>query len=207
MRFPLRLGLIIGLLMLSPLTSEASSTCFSLTTDPPPHVDMARVRTNWLALNNRLRKRLKLQPYVLNDYLNETAMNWSAFAVKRGTIDHKRTPGSPYYDYPAIERWFADKGLEFANVQGKTFTENIGWGTYSCTSGDCTAKLIAAMRSTYNFFLAEKQTNGPHYRSLANNAFSEIGLGIAISPMQGRYYLTVHYGTKITNDPLAICND
>ncbi len=147
-----------------------------------------------------------LRPYVINEYLNATASNWSTFSVLRGTIDHRRSPKAAYYDYGAIEKWFAGKGLEFANVGGKTFTENIGWGPFRCPESDCTGPLIDATRSTFDFFLSEKGSNGAHYRSLVNPQFTQIGIGVALSPTQGRYYLTVHYGTEVTSDPAPLCS-
>jgi hypothetical protein len=35
----------------------------------------------------------------------------------------------------------------------------------------------------------------PHYNSLMNQYFKEIGLGIVLG--NGKYYLTVHYGTEL----------
>lgn len=201
----LRLALLgLGLLIV-PLVHAEGTACFALKADPPPHVDMDRVRREWLRWNNRLRTRLHLQPFKLNPYLNATAMNWSAYAVQRGTIDHRRTPQSSYYDYGAIESWFRMKGLRFTTVSGRTFTENIGWGPYSCNAADCTDTLIDAIRSTYGFFLSERAQNGPHYRSLVSDGFQQVGLGVAVSPAQGRYYLTVHYATVIASDPPAVC--
>ena len=194
-------------LLAVPLCAAApASACFEVRSTPPPHVNMDRVRQTWLTWNNRLRRRLQLEPYVLEDHLNSTAANWSTYAVQRGTIDHKRSADAAYYDYGAIESWFAQKGLTFANVDGKTFTENIGWGTYQCTSSDCTTQLIDSIRSTFAFFLSERgKEYRPHYNSIVNPAFRKIGLGIAVSP-QGRYYLTVHYATAITSNPAPVCS-
>lgn len=205
MRRTLRLALVL-FATFATTTPLSAASCVPITTNPPPHVNMQRVRSVWLSWYNRLRLRMHLTPYVLSDHLNGTAMNWSAFAVKRGTIDHKRYPGSPYYDYAAIEDWFRNKGLEFANVDGKTFTENIGWGTYDCSKRDCTEAMIDAIRTTFGFFLSERgKSYSPHYNSIVNPEFRKIGLGIAVSPTQGRYYLTVHFATAITSDPPAYC--
>ncbi len=185
--------------------AQDDGSCLRINGQTPDHVDVQAVRTTWLSWINALRADKGLRPYALNDYLNATASNWSTFSVLRGTIDHRRAPKAAYYDYGAIERWFSGKGLAFANVAGKTFTENIGWGPFRCPDGDCTEPLIGATRSTFDFFLSEKGSNGAHYRSLVNPQFTQVGIGVALSPTQGRYYLTVHYGTEVTSDPAPLC--
>jgi len=201
-----RLALIVLSFLLVPSALAANTSCLNVKMSPVPNVDMDRVRKTWLTWNNRLRTRQKLPLYRLNDYLNQTASNWSTYALQRGFIDHKRTPGSSYYDYAGIERWFGQKGLQFANVHKVTFTENIGWGPYRCTSGDCTQALIRAMRSTYSMYVAERtKKSKAHYNSMMNAEFKEIGVGMTVDPVAKRYYLTVHYGTKVTVSDRSAC--
>lgn len=107
-----------------------------------------------------------------------------------------------------IADWFEDQGLTFENRYRVTFTENIGWGPFRCSSSksDCTDEMIDTIRGSFDFYMDEKYDDyKPHYNSLMNEYFDEIGLGIAVDEGAGQYYLSVHYGTKITSDPLPIC--
>lgn len=161
-------------------------------------VDMAKVRVNWLAWNNSERMKEGLHAYKYNNTLNKTAYLWSKYAKEIGEMSHKRPGQEAYYDYNMIKEWFRNLGVEFENVSTVTFTENIGWGPYSCSSADCTQTLIDNIRSTFDFYMAEKtKADRPHYNSVMNKYFKEIGLGIVIDSAQKKYYLTVHYGTKI----------
>ncbi len=204
-RIILAYSLLISLLAAMPARA-ADAACTKFITDFTPGINVQRVQQTWLTWINRVRHREGLADYKLNPFLNASATNWSAYSVKRGTIDHKRYAGSPYYDYGAIEKWFGKRGMEFANVDGKTFTENIGWGPYRCDAKDCTSSLIAATRTTLDFFLSEKNKSyRPHYNSVMNKNFKEIGIGVAYSNKQNRYYITVHYATAITSTPPPIC--
>jgi hypothetical protein len=189
------------------LPAFAQSDCLQINMTPASHVDIRQVQDTWLAWTNRVRKRLKLEPYILDPHLSATAMNWSTYAATRGTINHKRTLQSPYYDYRGIEQWFRDKGLTFENRDGITFSESIGWGVYTCKKQDCTEELSSAIRSTFDFFMAERaKAYRPHYNCLTNPRFTKVGIGIAESRQQGRYYLTVHYATDFTPAPLPLCS-
>ncbi|MFA6039102.1 MAG: CAP domain-containing protein [Candidatus Peribacteraceae bacterium] len=196
--------MIVALLALAflsvPAAHAGSGGCAYDDVSSVPRVKMRRVENAWLGWNNRLRRRLDLAPYTLNDALHRTALEWSVLSSEKGSMDHKRTPDAPYYDYKAIEQWFADRGVTFANVNRTTFTENIGWGTYRCTTDDCTSSMIRSIRSTFRFYLAERnKASKPHYNSIVNPYFTQIGLGIIVNPEEGRYYLTVHYGTTVTS--------
>jgi len=201
---PMLLTLFFSLnLFLTPSVSAQEAACLPRITDAvPSSIQIDRVERVWLSWNNRLRRRLKLTPYAPHAALTATATEWSLQAKQNGTIDHKRSPDAAYYDYTMIEQWFADRGLTFANVNRTTFTENIGWGTYTCTTDDCTRSLIRAVRKTFNFYMAERlKPSQPHWKSLVNPEFRQIGLGIAVDEAAGRYYLTVHYATEITSTP------
>lgn len=175
-----------------------AADCAKVNTQALPRVNISRIRDAWLEWNNELRASLNLRPYALDDTLNITAGNWSLYAQKRGFIDHRRSSADLYYDYSAIEQWFRNFGVTFTNVHSKTFTENIGWGVYQCKRTDCTRQLIKAMRSTFDFYLSEKgKKSGAHYNSLTNPDFTVIGLGVALDASKKRYYITVHYGTKV----------
>ncbi len=191
---------------LMPAIANADAACTKVITDYTPRINVQRVQQTWLLWINRVRSKEGLPPYTLNPFLNASATNWSAYSVKRDTINHKRSASSPYYDYSAIEKWFQNRGIAFANVESKTFSENIGWGPFHCDAKDCTPSLIAATRTTLDFFLSEKNKSyRPHYNSVMSKYFKEIGVGVSYSNKQDRYYITVHYATAITSAPPPIC--
>ena len=162
-----------------------------------PNIDMAGVRESWLNWYNTERRKLGLHDYIYNNELNRSAYGWSEFSKDRGYISHKRIGQEAYYDYNMITAWFKNLGLEFENIYGVTYSENIGSGYVSCENTDCTQNLIDSARATFDFYMSEKGKDyAPHYNSVMNKYFNEIGLGIAIDA-NGKYYLTVHYGTRL----------
>jgi uncharacterized protein YkwD/predicted DNA-binding antitoxin AbrB/MazE fold protein len=186
--------------------AQLQTPCNPLGENIPSNIDMGKVRATWLKWYNDARAAAGLYAYTYNDQLNRSAITWSETCKARGYMDHKRSPGDAYYDYNKITAWFADLGLVFKNVNRVTHTENIGWGMYKCSKADCTDDLITAIRTTFDFYMAEKGTaSHAHYDSVMNAYFKEIGLGIAIDETNGKYYLTTHYGTEITSNPLPIC--
>lgn len=183
-----------------------TGVCQDLVDDVPPNVNMSRVRATWISWNNEVRNALGLKAYMSEPQLSQTAIFWSDLAKKRGYINHKRDGQAAYYDYKMIESWFSSRGLDFENVNRATFTENIGWGYYKCSKEDCTDDLIKSIRSTFDFFMSEKgKSYAPHYKSIVKPEFRELGLGIAIDEAANKYYLTVHYATKITSTPVPFC--
>lgn len=185
------------------------SPCQPLGEDVPANVDMDRVRATWLEWYNDVRADLDLYPYVYNDQLARTAIVWSEISETRGYIDHKRPGYTAYYDYYGILAWFEDLGITFEAQSGYTYVENIAWERYTCpeTQDDCTDEMIDSIYRAYNFFVSEKGTSyTAHYDSIINPAFKEIGLGVAVDPDNNKFYLTVHYATKINSDPMRICD-
>jgi uncharacterized protein YkwD len=167
-----------------------------------PKVREARVKKMWLSWINRVRKGQGVPPVAYSDSLTKTAVEWSTESAAKNTISHSRPGQITYYDYPLMVSWFQDRGITFDNVSSTTFTENIGWGSYSCkeTQRDCTGSLIRSIRTTLNFFLSEKgKQYRPHYNSIVNPNYTVTGLGIALNAEQNKYFLTVHYGTKVTD--------
>jgi len=172
----------------------------------PASIDMGRVRAAWLDWYNEYRATLDLAPYASDSALDRTASNWSFFSVKRGTIDHKRAWKSAYYDYKGIESWFSNRGVTFKNVRGKTFTENIGWGVYSCAEDDCTDELISSIRSTFDFFMSEKgKAYRSHYNTIVSPDFTKMGMGIGVDAASKRYYLTAHFAVDFAGKPPVVC--
>lgn len=171
------------------------------------NINMDKVRTTWLTWYNDARKEEGLHPYIYNVQLNRTATVWSEYSKNQGKMSHKRPGQTAYYDYTMIKAWFKNLGLEFENIAHKTFTENIGWGYYSCpSSSDCTDAIIKAIYTTFDFFMSEKDKKyRAHYESVMDQYFKEIGLGIALNATAKKYYLTVHYGTEIISSTPPIC--
>lgn len=184
-----------------------SQNCLEFNFETVEHVDLNRVRETWLSWTNAERTKRGLKPYTLDNQLSRTATIWSEQAAEQGSISHKRSAQqSVYYDYWLMEDWFSNLGLTFFNNHRNTFTENIGWGPYSCSQTDCTNALISALRTTFDFYMAEEGTGSTaHFDSVTNQYLQEIGVGVAVNVSLGTYYLTIHYGTSITSEPQEIC--
>lgn len=170
--------------------------------EAPENIDMNRLGQAWLSWNNALREELGLAPYTIHESLNFTAQDWSNFSRDRGYITHGR-PGDncmgeknyTCYNFPAIDKWFQDRGVNPKVISRSKHTENIGLGRFQCSQADCTDEAIAAIKKTYDFFYAEKRYNGVHYRSMVNPNFSKIGIGFSYK--NGTYYATIHYATDL----------
>lgn len=183
-----------------------SAKCQWFMQDQIPNVDIEEVRRVWISWINDARAAEGLAAYHQDKELDHSATVWSLQARDGGTISHKRPGQKAYYDYAMIKTWFADLHLSFANVDRQTFTENIGWGVYSCKKGDCTQKLIDALRTTFDFYMSEKgKASSSHYNSIMDPQFTLIGVGVAVDPPAGKYYVTTHYGTSIQSNPDPIC--
>ncbi len=169
-------------------------------------IDMQRVRDAWLEWYNIERATLGLKAYVGSSQLDRTAYEWSDAQADDGSMDHRRSgqAAGSSYDYALMRRWFSERGLGFANQNGSTFTENIGWGPFRCDQVDCTDELIAAMRQTFDFYQKEReQAYHPHWNTVVNPDFRLLGLGIALR--DGKYFLTTHIATEIVSEPPALC--
>lgn len=184
---------------------DFSSACSEVSSDLPDTVDLSTVRDTWLSWMNATRAAQGLPAYTLNDQLSRSATLWAQTNKSRGGMSHKRS-GTAYYDYYAIQDWFADLGLTFKNDASITFTENIGYGPYSCSDSDCTDDVLEAIAYTYDYFVSEAgKSYAPHWNSIVSSHFKEVGFGLTLD--NSHYYLTVHYGTAITSDPPPLCND
>lgn len=163
----------------------------------PVNVDAKKVQSTWLGWYNGIRTKAKLAPYSYSPTLNRTATVWSTTAKQRGYLNHKRNGQTAYYDYNVIKKWFAAQGVVFTG-SGTLFTENIGWGPYSCTKKDCTSEMIDTIRYTFDAYMAEKgKSYRPHYNSVVSSVYTKIGLGIVVDEKKGKLYLTVHYAKKV----------
>lgn len=161
-------------------------------------IDTARVRTEWFRWYNTTRSDLGLSPYSYDSRLDKTAQEWNIeFAKGKWQNHHRRNPGDRYYDFAVIDDWFIARGIDPIVIDRSKHTENVGYGYYSCSTTDCTDKLIQSIRSTYDFFMSEKgRSYDAHYQSIINPYFTKMGFDIIIIPSEKRYYITIHYITQ-----------
>ncbi len=170
----------------------------------PDSIDMAQVRDAWLGWVNQARSGLGRDPYAYHDALNHSATRWSEENEASGTgkMTHQRPGTNGYYDYYGIKEWFTALGVEFAAGSGTVYSENIGWGPYSCSETDCTEKIKAAAKLIFDAFMAEKGTSyTAHYDTVVSPDFKITGLGIAVDETLKRFYLTTHYAKGIAKEP------
>lgn len=180
----------------SQLEDFKGDSCTDFLAESPSNIDLDRVRDTWFSWTNAARATQGLSAYTHNEALDYTATVWSEYSRDRGYMDHKRPGTTAYYDYYAILDWFADLGVSFTSVSGTTYTENIGRGPYSCSEEDCTDELLSAIRYTFDYYMSEAGSDyRPHYNSIMNTAFTQIGFGMALS--DSSYYMTVHYATAL----------
>ncbi len=162
------------------------------------NVDMSKVRNAWFSWYNDYRSTLNLWKYNHDPRLDKTAHDWNIiFSAEKWQNHHRRSAGDSYYDFPVIDTWFIDRGINPIVINRSKHTENVGYGYYSCSSSDCTDELITSIRSTFNFFMSEKgRSYDAHYRSIINPYFTKMGFDIIIVPSEKRYYITVHFITE-----------
>jgi uncharacterized protein YkwD len=131
---------------------------------------------------------------------------WAEHSAEMRTISHKRPGQTAYYDYAKITDWFQELGVEFANINGVTFTENIGRGYFYCGEQDCTSSLISVIRTTFESYLSEKNLSSrPHYNAIFNPFFTKIGVGITIDAETDQYYIVTHFAADFTNISTDLC--
>ncbi len=174
------------------ITSSIVSTTSSGMTIPK--VDLARVRTTWLALHNAERTTKSLTSFTYSSALEWTATTWAKHLADIGKASHQRNSTDGYYSYDSIKQRFTDQWIVFATKEKNgqpLFTENLWRGYYTCKKTDCTDDFIKAIKTTRTFFMSEKgKTSKPHYNAIVGN-FSTIGLGVAL--IGNKYYLVTHY--------------
>lgn len=156
-------------------------------------VDMSRVRSTWLWWYNSTRSDRWLGIYSYDNALDSTAHDWNTvFAGSRGSNYHERNPGDGYYKYSVIDAWFKARWVNPPIIAWVNHSENVSYGTYSCSDSDCTDELISAIRSSYVFFI----NSTVHAKSVYQPNFTKIGLDVMVVPSERRYYVTVHYMTR-----------
>ncbi len=168
------------------------------------NIDTQKVLETWLEWQNKVRTDTWLGVYSYAFPLNNSALKWSQISKNKWYIDHKRNSWDAYYDYWKISKWMDTEGASCKKVSGKTFSESIGYGVFTCNDEECSDELIEWIRGTFNFFMSEKgKKYDPHYRAIISPYFSSIGTGIELvktGKNTYKYYLTTHYCTElITN--------
>ena len=165
------------------------------------NIDIWKVKSAWLSWYNSVRKDLWEKPYSYNSKLEQTALDWSKTSKTGGDITHKRNPWDYYYDYNKITSWFADRWVVCKNINRITHTENIWRWQYSCNDGECTDELTNAIKSTFNFYMSEKnESYKAHYESIIQPYFTIMWLWIELDEIKNwyfKYYLTVHFCTEL----------
>ncbi len=165
------------------------------------NVDFGEVKDYWMSLNNQARTSRGIYEYKYSQTLEQTAFDWSAIQKSREEASHKRDAGDSFYNYKKITSWLWDRGVTCKNISGKTHTENVGWGMYTCSDGNCTDELKQWVKRTFDFFMKEEfQDYQAHYQSIVNQYFTELWFGIDIKETgknQYEFYLTVHYCTEL----------
>ena len=173
--------------------------------ESPASVDMAKVREAWFGWVNGARDSEGKQAYADSLVLDATAQAWSDYMAEAGNMTHMRPGSTGYYDYNGLVEWFQNFGVTFANVNGWTFSENIGRTYLNCTQSDCTQQLISASKQIFDAYMAELGTDyTAHYDSVMSAAFNE--MGVAWSFSGSSVYVTVHYAAKIDQSPELLCN-
>lgn len=159
-------------------------------------IDYQKVRDTRFSWINDARTARGLDPYSYHERLEYSAGKWTDIMVARGKRSHQRTIWEWFYNYRNIEQRFADLGLKFKNIQRTTFVENVGQPYFKCKTDDCTDAIIASLRTTFDFYMAEAGTkNDAHYRSIINPRFRIWWLAYDVSGSS--LMVTIHYATEI----------
>ena len=181
--------------------STSANKTIETTSDSLISIDESKVRQNWIGWYNSYRQSLWLHNYSYDSQLDVTSLDWSKLAKERWELSHRRDTWDSYYDYTKIESWLKDRGVSCKNVSRATYTENIWWGTFSCSDWDCTEELSNGIKKTYDFFLSEKDDDyQPHYKAIIHTYFKKVGLGIVVTETRKDYYnfyLTTHFCTEL----------
>ena len=164
------------------------------------NINQQKVRDTRLQWHNDERNILGLADYSYDTQLEQTATTRAKYLSKLWSSTHKRKSTDGYYNYTSIKEWFWEQGITFpAEKNGAAnFSENIAIRrNYTCNSSDCTNYLINRIKDGFDFFLNEKYKKNyderAHYRAIAANRFTQIGVGIAINPSTKKIFIVTHY--------------
>lgn len=161
------------------------------------YYDGVAITNNWVSWVNSERILSSISPVKIFAPLTQTAQSWSLSNMNSWISTHKRKWQKAYYDYKKMTSWFSGFWLQFSKIWTSTFSESIWWNTYSCKDSDCTESLKMALRKTFDMFLREKgRSYSPHYSSIINPDFKQIGVGLSVDEKKKRYYVVIHYAAN-----------
>lgn len=171
------------------------------------NIDMTKVKSTRISRYNYTRKNLGLSSLSYHPNLDYSAQaRADSLNARYGTLSpnfndiHKRNLSDSYYDYTKIESRMVNHWVIAKNVNRVTFTENVWYGYIKCPKlWDCTQQAIDWIKTTFDFFIAEKKTNGAHYKSIINKEFKYIGMWLTINS-KGQYRIVAHYFTEPANN-------
>lgn len=162
------------------------------------YYNMDTVIGNWMKWTNEERRKNDIWDIKINSRLTDTAFEWANYSKSKWSISHKRVGQKSFYDYKKMTNRFTSRWLKFLKIGGSTFSESIWWNTYSCNKKDCTEDLSKAVYKTFALYLKEKwKKYSPHYSAIINKNFNQIWVGIVVDEAKHKYYLVVHYATKV----------
>lgn len=167
------------------------------------NIDIKKIRETWLSWLNKERTSLGKTAYSYQDILNKSSYEWSNISKARGYIDHKRNSWDTYYNYNKISSWLKDRWIICKNISKMTYSESIGWGTFSCNDDECSDETIEALKWTFNFYMSEKwRSYAPHYNAMINSHFQYIWFWLSIQKTGNKYkyYATTHYCTSLISN-------
>ena len=170
-----------------------------------------KVMNSWLAMLNAERKTQGAWPLTSDSNLHRTAQErantlaerykdtpasmWYQWRLSFDSV-HKRNKNDTYYNYPVIEKRFADRGIVAKNVNRVTFSEWMGaWSVTCMPEKDCTEALIKAIKNTRTMYMKEKPSQWVHYNQMTRPEFNLLWIGLAYS--KNRYRIVFHYATEL----------
>lgn len=165
------------------------------------NINEQKVREAILSRHNEERDNVWVNPYAYNLDLEWSATTWATKLADSGKTSnlHLRNSWDWYYNYDSMLNWFYSLWIKFpASVKwAASFSESVWYGSYKCSSSDCTQTLIDAIKKTWTWLIMkEKSSNGSHYRAATMKHFTQMWAGIAIDKDNNRYYLVIHYGVE-----------
>lgn len=180
-------------------TDSSSNSALAMCMDKhlPNTVNTTKVRDAWLGWTNDTRKALSLNPFVLQEGLNYSSSLWAKNNDSRDTSTHSRETGT-------TSDWFKEIGLTFKFLGGSVYAENVGVADYSCAATDCTDSVIAAAKTIFDGYMAQKgTTSSKDYDKLVIADLKELGLGLSIDAEHNKLYLVSHMAQAVDTYPTS----
>lgn len=163
------------------------------------NVNTQKIQEERLGWINYERSTKGLQPLVLDETLNTTAIEWANYLGESRKFSrmHQR-PGQS-----CTNAWCYDVTNRFLERGVSNGAESIMYGGYKCTIDDCTEQFIETTRGRIGgpsgflgFLLGEKSYNGVHYRMMMNPNYTKLGVWFSKtthSGFGGAYMGVLHY--------------